>query len=328
MQFQLFPLRFQFVAGESLYFPPGKAGNILRGALGLIFKRETCSPGCLETATCNLREYCLYARVFEPVAQGASPSGLADWPQPFIFRARHLEGRTIQPGETFHFDLHVFSLDPAVIHRFVVTFDALASEGLGPRRGKAQLQFVRRIAVGDYPERLLYTNLPPGGLTKTTPALVEPVSLDLSPAESAPNRVRVEFVSPTELKHGNRITNRPEFSILFGRIRDRISTLRTLYGPGPLDIDFRRAGARAAAVRMTRCEFNRHEVSRRSSRTGQTHLLGGFIGVAEYEGELAEFLPMLEAGRWVGVGRHVVWGQGEIAVQALPAYHTVSQVIE
>jgi len=43
---------------------------------------------------------------------------------------------------------------------------------------------------------------------------------------------------------------------------------------------------------------------------GQRHPLGGFVGEAEYEGELAEFLPYLRLGKWVGVGRQTVWGRG------------------
>jgi hypothetical protein len=90
----------------------------------------------------------------------------------------------------------------------------------------------------------------------------------------------VDFLSPTELKHEHRVASRPEFPILFGRIRDRISTLRRLYGEGPLDIDFQEI-AGAAAVRMTRCEGRRVEGRPRSSRTGQSHSIGGFVGVAE-----------------------------------------------
>ena len=41
-------------------------------------------------------------------------------------------------------------------------------------------------------------------------------------------------------------------------------------------------------------------------------IIGGFIGTAEYEGPVAEFLPILRAARWTGVGRHCVWGNGEI----------------
>jgi hypothetical protein len=63
---------------------------------------------------------------------------------------------------------------------------------------------------------------------------------------------------------------------------------------------------------MTRCELRDEHASRRSSRTGQVHPLGGFTGEAEYRGELAEFLPYLRAARWTGVGRQTVWGKGEL----------------
>jgi hypothetical protein len=309
VRFEFFPLRFEFIARESLFFPPDKAANILRGALGVIFRRIACVPECDDARTCGIRHTCPYANVFAPVADDEGPSGLADPPRPFVFRARHLDGLTILPGQSFHFDLHVFALDPAVLAYFVLTFAALAREGLGPRRGKADLQRVRRIALGAFPEQILFE-----GSTQMMAGSIQPASLDLSPVADAPQKVRVEFLSPTELKYDKRLASRPEFPILFGRIRDRISTLRRLYGEGPLDIDFQGSAARAAAVRMTSFESRRVEAGRFSSRTGQSHSIGGFVGVAEYEGDLAEFLPYLEAGRWTGVGRQSVWGKGEIAV--------------
>ena len=124
---------------------------------------------------------------------------------------------------------------------------------------------------------------------------------------------RVKFITPTELKGADR----PDFGVLFARIRDRISTLRALYGAGPLNIDFKAIGERANKIVMTRCEMERVEVERVSRRTGQRHSLGGFIGVAEYEGELGEFVPYLEIARWTGVGRQTVWGKGEIACEML-----------
>jgi len=72
------------------------------------------------------------------------------------------------------------------------------------------------------------------------------------------------------------------------------------------------AGERAARIQLSHCDIRQVPVERRSSRTGRTHPIGGFIGSAEYEGELAEFVPYLEAARWTGVGRQTVWGKGEI----------------
>ena len=143
-------------------------------------------------------------------------------------------------------------------------------------------------------------------------SLTAPLGVD--PAKSH-QRLRVRFLTPTELKG----TDAPEFGPLMARIRDRISTLRALYGPGPLDLDFRAFGERADRVRMTRCELHTVEEQRLSKGTGQRHSLGGFTGFAEYEGAVAEFMPYLEAVRWTGVGRQTVWGKGEIGVEIVDA---------
>ena len=68
------------------------------------------------------------------------PSGLLDWPRPFVFRAGHLDGETVAPGEPFSFDLNFFDLrSPAAIGHLGAAFAELAREGLGPGRGRAEL---------------------------------------------------------------------------------------------------------------------------------------------------------------------------------------------
>lgn len=139
----------------------------------------------------------------------------------------------------------------------------------------------------------------------------EPLRLSLCVPEPKVCRLRVHFLTPTELKGAEQ----PEFGILLARIRDRVSTLRELYGEGPLAMDFKAFGERASRVAMARCELVPVAAERTSRGTGQRHSLGGFTGVAEYEGDLAEFLPFLEIARWTGVGRQTVWGKGEIAYE-------------
>ena len=137
--------------------------------------------------------------------------------------------------------------------------------------------------------------------------------LPLAASRNPVSRIRVWFMTPTELKGAER----PEFRVLMARIRDRISTLRALYGAGPLEIDFKALGERAASVIMSSCELTEVAVERVSRRTSQRHSLGGFTGVSEYSGDLAEFLPYLEIARWTGVGRQTVWGKGKIAYEIL-----------
>lgn len=310
MHFEFFRFRFHFAAQDSVYFPPGKSGNIIRGAFGTIFRKIACVPGCRDAATCEISGSCPYARIFEPgAARGEGPSGLADWPRPFVFRASRLDGRTLRPGERFCFDVHIFDVgDPALAY-FVLTFAQLAREGIGPQRGRALLVSVEQLNADESTAGQVFDGAT--FLVKQTPA---PIILELDSAAERVNRVSVRFVTATELKTGHQVTGRPEFGVLFARVRDRLSTLRGLYGEGPLAIDFRGMGERAAGIKMTRCEMRRSEAERRSGRTGQVHSLGGFVGEAEYEGELGEFLPYLRAAKFTGVGRQTVWGKGEIEV--------------
>jgi len=289
-KFEFFRFRFHFRAVNAVHFPAGKSGNLIRGALGRIL-RDTASPAA-------------YARLFEPGRQlGPVPSGLGDWPRPFILRAGELDGRTVPEGGRFSFDVHIFDLREAVPSYFHQAFAQFGGQGIGPGHGRAVLERSEQVGLDDRPA-------PVDGAM--------PLVIDLDPGAWPPERetrrVEVRFLSPTELKSGGRVARKPEFAILFARLRDRIGALRALYGEGPLEIDFRGMGNRAASVRLSRCQVAWEKIERKSGRTGQLHPLGGFTGWAEYEGDLAEFLPWLRAARWVGVGRQTVWGKGDVRV--------------
>jgi hypothetical protein len=213
-----------------------------------------------------------YRRLFAP-STSEGPSGLRDMPRPFVLRAAHLDGARFRSGQTFEIGVNLFDMRVPMIAP--VTNAVRAA--------------VRAELVGIEGDR--------------------PARLSLVPFARPISRVRVRFITPTELKGAAE----PEFPVLFARIRDRVSTLRALYADGPLPIDFKATGQRAECVRMTLCDLDQVDAERVSRGTGQRHSLGGFIGVAEYQGELAEFVPYLEAARWTGLGRQTVWGKGEIA---------------
>jgi hypothetical protein len=306
--FELLAFRFRFRALGDVWFPPGLAGNVLRGALGTTFRRLACVPECTGAKTCERRSTCPYARLFEPVALETGPSGLGDLPRPFVIRARGLDGRRLRPGETFEFDLHVFDLEHPALAYFVASLSELARSGLGPGRPPASLEAVHEIDARCVTGRIVWD----GDAIRDA----QRVCVPLEPVREA-RRILVRFLSPTELKSEGRVVARPEFAVLFARARDRVSALRQFYGPGPVMAEFREMGERARAVRLVDARLEREHAERRSSKTGQVHPLDGILGAVVYEGDLTEFLPWLEAARWTGVGRQTVWGKGHIEVAVL-----------
>jgi hypothetical protein len=314
--FEFHSFRFEFMALDAIRFPAGKPGNILRGAFGGAFRKGACQPQCpgfqgRSVRECEWREACPYARIFEPGSFDDRSGGFSDWPRPFVFRVAHLDGREVQPGEGFHFDVNLFATDDTALPYFVLAFERIAREGLGPGRGRAELR-----AVGQLDPEGRVTALLHDGSTFTGRETA-PLSFSLDPHADEIREVRVEFVTPTELKSEGVIATRPDFPVLFARVRDRILTLAELYSdPIALDIRYQEFAARADDVRMVRWGVRNVYAHRRSSRTGQVHSIGGFVGFAEYAGELTEFLPYLQLARWTGVGRHCVWGKGELATLA------------
>jgi CRISPR-associated endoribonuclease Cas6 len=262
--FRVGSYRFEFRAVGSVYFPPGKAGNVLRGALGVM--PDACRPTSV-----------------------SRPSGLKEPPRPFVLRVAHLDGRRFEPGELFAVDVHVFDLHARLFEMFEEAFANLAVAGLGPGRGAVELLQPGKSGV---------------------------VEIALAGTTESASRIRVFFRTPTELK-GNPARDELPFGVLFARIRDRIATLCSLYGDTPLAIDFAALGDRANQVKTVTCDLEYRDVSRRSSRTGAVHGIGGFIGTMEYEGNVGEFVPYLRAAWWTGVGRHTVWGNGVIEVVAI-----------
>jgi hypothetical protein len=261
LHFRLYALRLTFLARAAVSFPQAAASNRLRGAFGAIMHKLG------------------YARLFEPSSE-TGPSGLADHPRPFVFRASHLDGATISQGEKFHFNFHWFDLRRSSLDTVLRAFAEM----------NADAELVN-VCGAD-----------------------APLELCLDPIADPVNHLTIRFETPTELKADGHTVESPEFGVLAARVRDRISTLRALYDDGPLSIDFREFGERAARIQMTRCNIHHVQTSRRSSRTGQTHSLGGFIGEAEYAGDLAEFVPYLRAAQWTGVGRQTAWGKGVLVV--------------
>ena len=295
-------------AQSSIHFPLGKPGNILRGALGLAFRSIACDPACLEAASCPYGTSCAYLRVFDPVPPPGAPSGLADPPRPFVFRARHLSGAVLRPGQEFHFDVHLFDRDRSIAAYFIAAFTDIAATGLGPQRGHAELLRVSALDEQQGQHAELYVQ------NALTNADVTPVEISLEPGLRA-STLRVEFLSPTELRKDQTTDSPPDFGFLFARVRDRVSNLRAFYGAGPLPVDFVSLGRKARDIGLVRSSIRSIHTMRTSRRTGQTHPIGGFLGTAEFEGVLGEFLPYFLAAKWTGVGRHAVWGNGEIAVE-------------
>ncbi|GAB4368327.1 MAG: hypothetical protein OHK0021_11530 [Bryobacter sp.] len=122
--------------------------------------------------------------------------------------------------------------------------------------------------------------------------------------------LKLTFLTPTEFKGGEPW----HFAALLARVRDRVSTLRSLYQGGPLAVDFVDLGEKARTIETSFQDLSRIVGQRRSGTNQQIHPLSGWVGTVRFRGDLSPFIPLFQIAEYTGIGRHTVWGQGEIKI--------------
>src|SRR6185312_11486411 len=328
--FTLGLFRFTLVPRETMFVPAVNKANMLRGAFGHSFRKLCCVPQCANARECPLESSCPYKIIFEP-----SPPADADRlrrnqdvPRPFVFRASADDKKTkFLSGEKFQFSLVLIGRALDHLPYFVLSFRDLAAQGIGLNRAKCELQLVEEQTL----HSLLQADRPASQpldhkiFASSDQVFHSPQGLDLpqwiaqrlhqlSSCPGCDQKISISFLTPTLLKAENAIARSPEFDHVFKRLRDRINSLSTFFGGGPLSADFAGLGLRAEQVRTVSSDVQWVERFRTSSKTFQRHELSGFTGTAVYAGDLHEFLPWLALGELIHLGKHTAWGSGWISV--------------
>ena len=311
--FSVTPLDFEYEALEPLYIEAGKATNLLRGSLGLMLRRLACAPGCRDSNWCPLPAACLYRQIFEGETNGVRPSGYQEAPRPFVLRWDDWGEMRIAPGTVFRTGLHLFDSRTEVLALMLRAYGKLPAAGLGPARAKMRLRRISQVDAAGA-QGVLWTSETKGEMPR--PATLR---FQLGPVEDAPRRVKVRFLSPTEIKQDGQVLTTADFRPLFQRLWERLSFLIVHYAPNGTTAarDILSAGAdelieAAGRVALVRQNLAPMAVSRFSTRTGQTHPLSGLMGEAEYEGDFRLLWAWMKASEWTGVGRQTVWGKGSL----------------
>lgn len=327
--FSLAPFRFELKAEERLALHPTNPGNSLRGAFGATFKRLVCPTPSECRPTCRMKSACPYGQIFEPSPPPGSDR-LAlnhDIPRPFVLRPPNgLEARA-QPGESLHFDLILIGKALDYLPYFLVTFRELEQQGIGIGRGRYEISQIVQMnghahvaenghrrtdnngAIVIYSSKDQLVRPPPHRLT-----FEDCRHLAAQRFTNNDQRITIRFLSPTSLKADGKIVSRPEFHHVIKRLRDRINALAHFYCDDTLDVDHKAFGERAEAVRTIHSHVRWEDRDRRSWRTGLSHDMSGFVGEVMYEGEIAEFLPLLILGQYTHVGKYAVWGNGQYEI--------------
>lgn len=291
-------LFFQLKAADHIYLP-AYTGSVFRGAFGHALKQSVCVTHLNTCTSCPLHAQCAYVYLFETRNTRGEPA-----PHPYVMEPPLASQRHVARGAIFKTSMVLIGRAVEYVSHVIHAFKVMGQRGVGGKKGRFTLSSVYSIIDGERIDwydregseacasRQLWENLP-----GTTPVC---------------NRISMHFLTVTALKKQGRMVFDLDFDTLMRAVYRRVKSLNTYHDESQLPT----YPDGAHTVKIVDSMLCKEGWMRYSNRQGQHIKFAGFTGTITFEGEdMTCFLPWLEMGRILHIGRGTVYGMGKYELE-------------
>lgn len=323
--------KFKFVmeAIDEIHLPYYK-GSAFRGGFGNVFRKITCALKRQDCSECLLKSRCIYAYVFETFPSESSQimnmHKYEKIPHPFVIeppeidsQSKSSESKIYQPGSKFEFHLVLIGKAIDYLPYFIYTFHVLGKTGIGKGRGRYKIlevlkcekeneKWISKVSVYDYSKKII----------RQTPP--DKIFIPEEFKKSTSNgRLSLHFVTPVRIKYQRDLVVKPEFHILIRNLLRRLFLLYYFHceekQPEWNHIEIIN---HAESIVIESSNLRWFDWERYSSRQDTRMRLGGLIGEVIYYGNMESFLPFIQTGEIIHIGKNTSFGLGKYFIKNLP----------
>ncbi|WP_235839226.1 CRISPR system precrRNA processing endoribonuclease RAMP protein Cas6 [Clostridium sp. Marseille-P2415] len=272
---------------------PPYLGSTVRGIMGHCFREFVCTASENKCFLCEKRENCLYVKYFSNTGKEA---GAINPYAIYVLKDGKTEWRE---GEECVFDLTLFGHAAEEAGIYLDAILAMEEKGWGVSRLPFKLIRVTDAKTG----KLIYAQ----GRT-----WLRNLTYHLMDAEEREARtVFVSFDTPLRIVTGKELCSVPSFSNLIQFISRRFSLISQIYTDQRLEWNENAILDMAEKVKISghnlrHVNFGRYSINQKGNRLELPAVEGWIL----YEGDLTFLTPILEAGKYLHVGKGATIGFG------------------
>lgn len=202
------------------------------------------------------------------------------------------------PMDNLSFQLTLLGRCTTYIHYFIHAINEIMKLGLGVDRKKFQVESITDIDEEKYilkDGRLFWENISTKSLTYR---------------KRDTNTVTFEFITPLRLINEGKVTDQITFHLILRNILRRISTISYYYTDSHKDYDYKAILEKAKEIGNASEQLAWNDLKRYSNRVKKKMFMGGVTGKVTFTGEITDFIPFIEAGRILHIGKNCTMGLG------------------
>ncbi len=224
-------------------------------------------------------------------------------PHPFVIEPPHEERIEYSAGAALTFNLVLIGRAIDYLPYFVLAFEQMAAQGLGPGRPRLKIRSITQDGT------ILFD-----ASAHTFRAPLRKQRLHLRPGADRCGQVKLNFLSPTRITYAGRMCRRIDFHILIRSLLRRLGLLAYFHDQ-PVELDYTGLIRQAQQVRTSEMHLAGYEWRRYSGRQEREVEMEGMTGTVTYEGNIGPFLPFLRAGELLHVGKGTSFGMGKYELE-------------
>lgn len=313
-------LKFLLEALEEIHLPYYK-GSAFRGGFGNIFKKIVCVLKREDCGECILKSKCIYAYIFETYPQASSQimnmNRYERIPHPFVIEPPEINSqennlKTHKPGSRFEFQLILIGKAIDYLPYFIYTFCELGKIGLGKGRGRYKVLRVVKLKKDKknwLDDACVYSH--ENETVKQLPHDKIMISEEFNPVGKE-MAVTLHFTTPLRIKFQRDLVVNPEFHIIIRNLLRRLLFLYYFHCEEKVPRwNHKDIIRHAESVVIKSSNLKWFDWERYSSRQNTRMKLGGLVGSITYFGMIEPFIPFLNAGEILHLGKNTSFGLGK-----------------